>query len=42
MEIELKYKKRTKDLIRMLGLNEMIVQLEMVNSVPWYGHMKMR
>ena len=36
--VQLKHKKRTRDLIFLLGLNETIDQLAMENSVHWYGH----
>ena len=36
--VQLKYRKRSKDLMFMLGLNETIDQLAMANSVCWYGH----
>ena len=38
----LKDRKRSMDLKFMLGLNEMINQLAMANSVPWYGHVLRR
>ena len=39
-EVQLKDRKRADDL--MLGLNEMIDQLAMTNSVHWYGHVLRR
>ena len=36
--IQLKYRKRSMDLMFMLGLNEAIDQLAMTNSVHWHGH----
>ena len=36
--VQLKDRKRSKDLILMLGLNETIGQLAITNSVPWHGH----
>ena len=33
-----KERKRSTDLMFMLGLNETIDQLAMANSVRWYGH----
>ena len=33
-----KDRKRSTDLMFMLGLNETIDQLAMANSVRWYGH----
>ena len=35
-------KKRTKDLIEMLGLKETVVQMAKVNGVRWYGHVLRR
>ena len=35
--VQLKDRKRSKDFILMLGLNETIDQLAMANSVHWYG-----
>ena len=31
-------KKRTEDLMEMLGLKETVVQMAKVNGVRWYGH----
>ena len=36
--VQLKDRKRSMDLTFMLGLNETICQLAMVNSVCWHGH----
>ena len=36
--IQLKDRKRSKDLMLMLGLMETIDHLAIVNSVCWYGH----
>ena len=33
-------KKRTEDLMEMLGLKETVVQIEKANGVKWYGHEK--
>ena len=35
-------KKRTKDLMEMLGLKEAVVQMAKVNGVRWYGHVLRR
>ena len=35
-------KKRTEDLMKMLGLKETVVQMAKVNGVRWYGHMLRR
>ena len=35
-------RKRDKDLMLMLSLNESIEQLSMANSVNWYGHVLRR
>ena len=40
--VQLKDRKRSMDLIFMLGLNETMDQLAMANSVPWYGHVLRR
>ena len=40
--VHLKDRKRPKDLMMMLGLNEQIDQLSMVNSVHWYSHVLCR
>ena len=40
--VQLKYRKRSMDLILMLDLNEAIDQLAMANSVRWYGHVLRR
>ena len=37
--VQLKDRKRSTDLMFMLGLNETIDQLAMANSVRWYGHL---
>ena len=39
--IQHKDKKRVKDLMLMLSLNETISQLDMANSVCWSGHVLM-
>ena len=39
---QLKDRKRSTDLMLMLGLNENIDQLDMANSVRWYGHVLRR
>ena len=36
------HRKRSKDLMSILGLNETIDQLTMVNSVCWYDHVLRR
>ena len=36
--VQLKYRKRSADLMFMLGLSEDMDQLAMANSVCWYGH----
>ena len=36
--VQLKHRKRSSDLMFMLGLNEIIDQLAMKNSVRWHGH----
>ena len=36
--VQLKDRKRAENLMLMLGLNESIDQLTMVNSVCWYGY----
>ena len=40
--VQLKDKKRSNDLMFMLGLIETIDQLAMENSVHWYGHVLRR
>ena len=40
--VQLKDKKKSKDLMLMLCLNEIIDQLAIANSVCWYGHMLRR
>ena len=40
--VQLKNRKRTKDLMLMLGLIETIDQLAMANSVHWHGHVLRR
>ena len=35
-------KKRTEDLMEMLGLKETVVQMAKVNGVRWYGHVLRR
>ena len=35
-------KKRTEDLMEMLGLKETVVQMAKANGVRWYGHMLRR
>ena len=40
--VQLKDRKRSSDLIFMLGLSETIDQLAMVNSIRWYGHVLRR
>ena len=35
-------KKRTADLMEMLGLKETVVQMAKVNGVRWYGHVLKR
>ena len=35
-------KKRTEDLVEMLGLNETVVQMAKSNRVRWYGHVLRR
>ena len=42
MEYSSKIKKRTTDLMFMLGLNETIYQLAMANSVRWNGNVLRR
>ena len=42
MEYRSKTKKRSSDLMFMLGLNETIDQLAMVNCIRWYGHVLRR
>ena len=41
-EVQLKDRKGSTDLIFMLGLNEIINQLAMTNTVCWYGHVLRR
>ena len=40
--VQLNDKKRSTDLMFMLGLNETMDQLAMANSVCWYGHVLRR
>ena len=40
--IQLKDRKRSMDLMFMLGFNEAIYQLAMTNSVHWHGHVLRR
>ena len=40
--VQLKGRKRSTDLMFMLGLNEIIDQLAMADSVCWYGHLLRR
>ena len=40
--VQLKYRKRSTDLMLMLGWNETIAQLAMASSVHWYGHVLRR
>ena len=40
--IQLKDRKRSKDLMSMFGLSEVIDGLAMANSVSWYGHVLRR
>ena len=40
--VQLKHRKRSMDLIFMLGLNETMDQLAMVNCVHWCGHVLWR
>ena len=40
--VQLNDRKRSTDLMFMLGLNETIDQLAMANSVRWYGHVLKR
>ena len=40
--VQLKDRKRSMDLMFMLGLNETIHQLTMANNVHWYGHVLRR
>ena len=40
--VQLKDRKRSKDFMLMLGLNETIDLLAMANSVHWYGHVLRR
>ena len=40
--VKLMEKKRTEDLMEMLGLNETAVQMAKVNGVRWYGHVLRR
>ena len=41
-EVQFKDRKRSTDLMFMLGLKETIDQLAMANSVRWYGHVLRR
>ena len=40
--VQLKDRKRSTDLMFMLGLNEAMDQLAMANCVHWYGHVLRR
>ena len=40
--VQVSDRKRSTDLMCMLGLNETIDQLAMANSVNWYGHVQRR
>ena len=40
--VQVKYRKRSTDLMFMLGFNETIDQLAMTNSVCWHGHVLRR
>ena len=40
--VQLKDRKRSKDLMFILGVKEIIDQLAMENSVHWYGHVLRR
>ena len=40
--VQSKYRKRSKYLMLMLGLDETIDQLAMANSVRWHGHVVRR
>ena len=40
--VQLKDRKRSMDLLFMLGLNKIINQFGMANSVRWYGHVLRR
>ena len=40
--VKLMEKKRTEDLMEMLGLKETVVQMENANGVRWYGHVMRR
>ena len=40
--VQFKDRKRSKDMILMLGHNETIDQLAMANCVRWYGHVLSR
>ena len=42
IEAQLKDRKRSKDLMSLLGLSETIYQLVMTNSICWYGHVLRR
>ena len=37
-DAKLMEKKRTDDLMEMLGLNQTVVQMAKANGVRWYGH----
>ena len=41
-DVQLKDRKRSRDLMFVLGLSETIVHLAMTNSVCWYGHVLRR
>ena len=40
--VQLKVRKRSTDLMFMLGLNDTIDQMAMANSVRWHGHVLRR
>ena len=40
--VKLMEKKRTEDVMEMLGLKETVVQMENANGVRWYGHVMRR
>ena len=40
--VKLMEKKRREDLMEMLGLKEIVVQMEKANGVRWYGHVLRR
>ena len=39
-DAKLMEKKRTEDLVEMLGLKEKVVQTAKANGVRWYGHVR--